>query len=213
MKPSSIHKGFCNTMIQDPKLINMSIISICVRISSFYDKLYTVIIRRSFRECKGLVRRRLLMIGGENISIGKSSCIGRNCILTVWKNESEYENPEIVICDNVSIGDYSHISAINKVYIGDGVLTGRWVSIVDNNHGNTEMNTLQIMPKKRKVISKGPIIIGNNVWIGDKVTILSGVTIGEGAVIAANSVVSHDVEPFSVIAGVPGIAIKKNQKI
>jgi acetyltransferase-like isoleucine patch superfamily enzyme len=59
--------------------------------------------------------------------------------------------------------------------------------------------------------TKGAITIGNNVWIGDKATILDGVTIGEGAVIAANSVVTKDVPPYCVAAGVPAIIIKKNE--
>lgn len=62
------------------------------------------------------------------------------------------------------------------------------------------------------MVSKGPVIIGKNVWIGDKATILPGVTIGEGAVIAANSVVSKNVPPFSVVGGIPARIIKQNQK-
>ena len=57
--------------------------------------------------------------------------------------------------------------------------------------------------------SKGPVIIGDNVWIGDKATILGGVTIGESVIIAANSVVTKDVPPYSVVAGIPAKVIKK----
>lgn len=53
------------------------------------------------------------------------------------------------------------------------------------------------------------IVIGDNVWIGDKASILSGVTIGEGSVIACNAVVTHDIPPNSVVAGVPARVIKK----
>jgi len=51
--------------------------------------------------------------------------------------------------------------------------------------------------------SKGPVIIGNDVWIGQKSTILSGVTIGNGAIIGAGSVVSKNVAPYSIVAGNP----------
>lgn len=51
--------------------------------------------------------------------------------------------------------------------------------------------------------SKGDVIIGNDVWIGSCAVILSGVTIGDGAVIGANSIVTKDVEPYSVVAGNP----------
>lgn len=52
------------------------------------------------------------------------------------------------------------------------------------------------------------ITIGNDVWIGENVTLAHGVTIGDGAVIAANAVVTKDVEPFSVMGGVPARKIK-----
>lgn len=49
----------------------------------------------------------------------------------------------------------------------------------------------------------GPVIIGDRVWIGFRAIVLPGVTIGEGAVIAAGAVVTSNVEPFSIMAGVP----------
>ena len=49
----------------------------------------------------------------------------------------------------------------------------------------------------------GPIIIGDRAWIGPRVTILHNVHIGEGAVIAAGAVVTKDVEPFTVVGGIP----------
>lgn len=51
--------------------------------------------------------------------------------------------------------------------------------------------------------SKGPVIIGNDVWIGSGVTVLTGVSIGDGAVIGAGSVVTKDVKSFEIVAGVP----------
>lgn len=52
-------------------------------------------------------------------------------------------------------------------------------------------------------ISKGPIVVGNDVWLGARSNILSGVTIGDGAIVGAGAVVTDDVEPYSVVAGVP----------
>lgn len=59
-----------------------------------------------------------------------------------------------------------------------------------------------------EAISKGDIIIDDDVWIGYRSTILSGVHIGQGAVVAAGSVVAHDVPPYAVVGGVPAKVIK-----
>jgi acetyltransferase-like isoleucine patch superfamily enzyme len=53
------------------------------------------------------------------------------------------------------------------------------------------------------VVCKGDINIGNDVWIGESAMIMSGVTIGDGAVIGFRSIISKDVEPYSIVAGAP----------
>lgn len=55
---------------------------------------------------------------------------------------------------------------------------------------------------------EAPCIIGNDVWIGANACISRGVTIGNGAVIGAGAVVTHDVTPYSIVAGVPAIMLK-----
>ena len=57
--------------------------------------------------------------------------------------------------------------------------------------------------------SKGRVKIGNDVWIGTGVILLDGVCIGDGAIIAAGAVVNKDVEPYSIVAGVPARKIRK----
>ena len=149
--------------------------------------------------------------GEKYITIGDNTYIARNCILGSWVRYGKTNySPYIKIGDGCSIGEHNHITAIKGVIIGNGVLTGRYVYISDNNHGDCDYETLLVRPSDRKLFSKGPVHIGNNVWIGDKVSILSGVNIGDGAVIAANAVVTRDVPAYSVVGGIPARILKQN---
>lgn len=154
----------------------------------------------------------------QNISIGEGCSFGDWIFLTAWDcytivedghKDTQVFSPDITIGNNCNFGAYNHITCINKVIIGDGVLTGKWVTVTDNSHGATDFESLQMRPAERKLFSKGPVVIGRNVWIGDKATILPGVTIGEGAVVAANAVVSKDVPAYCVVAGNPAKVIKR----
>lgn len=142
----------------------------------------------------------------QNVSIGENSSIMSNCIIETCVTNSK--NPELTIGDKVSIGEYSHITCANRIVIGNGVLTGRFVLITDNSHGKITEEESNILPLSRKIHSSGPVFIGDNVWIGDKATILPNVTIGKGSIVAANAVVTKDVSEYSVVAGVPAKIIR-----
>ena len=147
----------------------------------------------------------LTLLHPENITIGSNSSIMGNCVIETIPVKNV--KPVLAIGNDVSIGEYSHITCANKIVIGNGLLTGRFVLITDNSHGRNLFSEMDVRPLGREVYSKGPVIIEENVWIGDKVTILPGVTVGQGAVIAANSVVSKDVPAFSVVGGIPAKVI------
>ena len=140
------------------------------------------------------------------VSVGKGTSIMSHCIIETCPTSDD--KPDLRIGDNVSIGEYSHITCANKVTIGNGVLTGRFVLITDNSHGNNTKYNADIAPLAREIHSNGPVYIGDNVWIGDKVTILPNVTIGKGSIIAANAVVTKDIPDYSVAAGIPAKVIK-----
>ena len=149
--------------------------------------------------------------GQKNISIGKSTTINRHTILGCWTKygEQQFPNASITIGNNCSIGEYSHITACNKITIGDGLLTGRYVLISDNSHGGLSTEESSTPPINRELKSKGEVVIGNNVWLGDKVAVLSGVHIGNNVIVAANAVVTKDIPDNCVVAGVPGRIIKQ----
>ena len=79
---------------------------------------------------------------------------------------------------------------------------------MDHDHGKIEVTDLGLPPNKRKLYSKGPVIIGDNVWIGEGVCILSNITIGQNSIIAAGSVVTKSIPSNSVAAGNPARVLK-----
>ena len=168
-------------------------------------------IRRKIADCDSSVRfgPSGQIIGGECIKIGKGTGFNRHYYLTAWPKCSQAsKKAEIVIGENCAFGAYNHISCSNLIKIGDNFLSGKWVTIVDNSHGTTEYEALKQAPLDRTIVSKGPILIGKNVWVGDKATILPGVSIGDGAIVAANAVVTKDVPAYCVAAGNPAQIIK-----
>lgn len=150
--------------------------------------------------------------GLSKIKIGTQSHIGRNIQLTVWDSETKQGKPVIEIGNHCNIRENAHITAVNKIHIGDYLLTGTNVLITDNAHGRTDYEQLLLPPMDRELFSKGGINIGNNVWLGNNVCVLPGVTIGDACIIAANSVVTKDIPAYSVAAGVPAQIIKNLQQ-
>ena len=176
-----------------------------------WDYVYQEALRRQFRKADGVsFGSDVITHDPHCISIGEGSRLNHHVIVTAWQNHHTGTNndADLTIGVGANIGEYTHITAMGKMRIGDNLLTGRWVTITDNGHGDTNLETLQSNPLQRRLFSKGNVIIGNNVWIGDKATILPGVTIGDGAVIAANSVVTKNVPAYSVVGGNPAKIIK-----
>lgn len=113
----------------------------------------------------------------------------------------------ISVGNNSSIGAFNYIDGNGGVEIGNNVRIAPHCSIYSANH---------VFSRPDCTISSqglmyGKVTIGDDVWIGANTTILAGVKIGMGSVIAAGAVVNRDVEPYSVIAGVPGKMVKKRE--
>ncbi len=125
----------------------------------------------------------------EKVKVGK----GTYGLLKVeyWKHPDE----------SLEIGNYCSIAS------GVSFLLG----------GNHRINGLLTFPVKVKLVkstpdeavTKGKIVVEDDVWIGTGATILSGVTIGKGSVIGAGAVISQNVEPFSIVVGNPGKVVRK----
>ena len=155
--------------------------------------------------------RGLFVHSGQYIEIGNCFNGGDNLCMECWdsyRNNTKQYKPQLIIGNNVTFTSDTQISCFDKVVIGDNCLFGRYVYISDNTHGKSDYSDLDIPPIERELSSKGPVIIGKNVWVGRCSTILSGVTIGDNAIIGANSVVNKDVPANAVVAGVPARVIK-----
>lgn len=147
------------------------------------------------------------IVGGQFISIGDFFSASKDVAIHAFET-SDKKKPEITIGNNVVVTAHSYISCADRVSIGDGVLFGVNAFVTDNFHGRGDPNELLIPPNDRELYSKGPVIIEDNVWIGRNACIMPGVHVGQGAIIGSNSVVTHDVEAFSVVGGVPARTIK-----
>lgn len=151
----------------------------------------------------------MVILNPKDISIGCNTNFQRGCVIESWHFPYRKKCGRMVIGNNCNFGEYTHITTINRIEIGNGVLTGRFVVITDNTHGREDYSDIDLRPEEREVTSKGPTIIEDNVWLGDKAAILPGVRIGKGAVIAANAVVTKDIPAFTIAAGVPARVIKE----
>ena len=88
--------------------------------------------------------------GQKNIKIGDHTSIQRNSILGCWTKYGEkqqFPTASIAIGNHCNIGEYNHITAINKITIGDGLLTGRYVIISDNSHGGLSVEDPKSRPQ------------------------------------------------------------------
>jgi acetyltransferase-like isoleucine patch superfamily enzyme len=102
---------------------------------------------------------------------------------------------------NVFINQNCTLYDLGGVEIGDDVMIGPNVSIITSGH--------PLEPSQRRAgVTAAPIAIGRNVWIAAGATIIGGVTVGENSVVAAGAVVTRDVPPNTLVAGVPAKVIR-----
>ncbi|HEX7411743.1 MAG TPA: CatB-related O-acetyltransferase [Bacteroidales bacterium] len=106
--------------------------------------------------------------------------------------------------NTASIGNFCSIAY--GVKIGLGNHPTQWVSTHPFAYDNKYGFVAQIRPFDEQTTQK--CTIGNDVWIGANATILAGITVGDGAIIGANSLVTSDVEPYSIVAGTPAKHIR-----
>ena len=145
---------------------------------------------------KMAVLTRYCLLAGRAKKFGSNIYIGRSVNL---KNVEH-----LSIGDNVSVHDSCYLDALGRLEIGYNVSIAHHTSILTFNH--TWDDTA--LPIKYNPVQKAPVIINDDVWIGCGVRIMPGVVIGTRSIIAAGSVVTRDVPPGVIVAGVPARVIK-----
>lgn len=151
-----------------------------------------------------------LRIGGNcNIQIGKMggySYFCNNCNLQNVISIGRY----VSISDYVCIGLPQHnmnMITTSSIIVGKSEENFYYpfLDIFNSNPNWIDKN----IAYSRKHSKKQDVIIGNDVWIGHNAIIMGGLSIGDGSIIGANAVVTKDVEPYTIVAGVPARVIKK----
>lgn len=139
----------------------------------------------------------------NGIEIGEDSIVMHGAVLHVY-NFRNLPNSGIKIGRDSLIGEYSIIRGQGGVTIGDRVFTSPFTQIIAVNHIFDD--------PKRPFIDQGitaeGIVIEDDCWLGAGAVITDGVRVGKGSVVAAGAVVTKDVPPHSVVAGVPARVIK-----
>lgn len=148
------------------------------------------------------------VINNPNIKIGDYTMYNDfvNNPINFEKNNVLYHYP--INHDNLIIGKYCSIACGAKFIFSSANHNLKSLStypfpIFWEKYGLEKMNVTQAWD------NKGDIIIGNDVWIGYEAVIMQGVHIGDGAIIGTRAVVTKDVEPYTIVGGVPAKPIKK----
>jgi acetyltransferase-like isoleucine patch superfamily enzyme len=170
-----------------------------------------------------------------NLDIHGDFAYGNGCGIGEGTNIIIPENATLLLGDNCYVGRHvelgprghieigSHTSVQDRCIMLGNVTLGRYCAIAPNVYISSGRHYFDLMPswlikdqdkwvandKGLASIHSKPVIIEDDCWLGINVVVMSGVTIGKGAVVGANSVVTNDVEPYTVVAGAPAKFVKK----
>ena len=128
----------------------------------------------------------------------------RGFVRIPWTVQLWSPNHDITLGRRVQFGPYCDVQC--DLEVGDSVLFAPRVAIIGRNDHQIDLPGMFIWDSPRGAAKK--VIIGSDCWIGYGAIILSGVRIGEGTVVAAGSVVTKDIVPFSIVAGVPARLVR-----
>ncbi len=149
---------------------------------------------------------------GKNFNSDDNVKIYQPHLVSVGDNVSLYYGVYIEPCDKeITIGSNTHFAPYCVMYgplsVGDNCAIAAHVTLASVAHSHADPDT----PMVEQATDRRKITIEDNVWIGANAVITPGITIGTGSIIGAGAVVTKDVEPYSVMGGVPARLIRKRK--
>jgi len=160
-----------------------------------------------FDDCRIDPRALIRLHKNCRLEFGKHVTIGAYTVITIWPENTSGPNPAATL----EVGDYTYFGELNNIRvagttrIGEKCQISQGVSIIGSNH--SFIPGIPIIDQPSRTDKLG-LTIEDDVWIGANSTILPGVTIGEGSIVAAGSVVTRDVPPNVIVAGVPASVLR-----
>ncbi len=145
---------------------------------------------------------------GCSLTVGRDVKIMAFTVVLVEYDRQAAQSSKAVleIGDGTYIGELNNIRAAGYTRIGKNCLISQGVSIIGNNHSYAPDRPMIDQPVRTDKLG---VTVGDDVWIGANATLLPGVTVGDGAIIAAGAVVTADVEPYTIVAGIPARLLKR----
>lgn len=186
----------------------------CQRCSILWRNLYSAYIRHQIRQCGELKlgSTQLHLFGLRYMEFGDQVEMHFNArvqCIDYFQPTDQHFKPRLILHDHVVVQAMCHIGCIDRVEIGEWSTMGARCYITDHTHGGTSREELLLPPRKRALVSRGPVKIGKYVHLGEGVCVMPGVTIGDYSVIGAGAVVTRDIPPFSIAVGSPAKVIKQ----
>ncbi len=177
----------------------------------FVGKLVTVLQPSKISHDGRLVLEDYVELQGTSdrgIHFGREVSIGRGTTIRPSSYYGGDVGVGLVMGDRSSIGPAGFIGCSGWIDIGNDVMMGPGVRLFSENHrfDGTDRTI------KEQGVERSELIIEDDCWIGSGVTITAGVRIGTGCVVAAGSVVTKDIPPYSIVAGVPAKIVRRRDE-
>ena len=173
-------------------------LTFCSRAKPRWSKLRYLWMSQAFEVAgrSGSLGRNIKILGKLRVELGEQVAFRDGCLFG--------GNGLLRVGDRTSINADCILAAMERIEIGSDVMIAPRVYILDVDHRFDDRSK----PIPRQGYDIAPVTICDGVWIGTGVVVTKGVTIGEGAIIGANSVVTRDIPPFTIAAGIPARVIK-----